>query len=562
MMIQGKFPRSATAALLALVMALLFVLPPTASAAAYGDLEVAIPPGEDVALDDTGASGNTFSFDVVSNISGYYPFSFSLQISPYTGVSDISTTNRAVVTRYADDYYLVTLPENSASTVTITSKGGYAYVLNCSAPNGGTSTGAGAYAYLPAAGQFVNEGMDSGGWGDVYTSTGGLKHNNTVGVSLGFFGGYYVYDFGSNITNSDTNPYGADFIVYGNAFWGNSEPGCIQVAQDDGRGNPGTWYNIASSLYYSSSTTKNASVTYTNPTPGDDSSSTASTLANVPYTGTVSGTITTNSYHNHSWFPLKRNYFAPRTINSAACPAMNRLSSLPSFGSYTAGSGSTGAALTLNGVLLSNVSTSNTAGMFYGLCDVHPNSTLGGTAAYNPYAVSGQASSTWSSFVSSGGVGGTAASGGDPIDISWAVDSSGNPVYLNSIRYVRIYTGAAQMNGVFGEISTEVCGVAACTGTGSGASSATTTIQAGCNLRHLNTVTTTNMGTASVPLGGYSTAAVKVTSDADHIYINGSSVTSGSNVSYTLTSGVTQYVQVITQKGNESPYITLLKISN
>lgn len=561
-MVQAKFPRNAIAVLLALVMALMLV-PPTASAATYGDVEVIIPSGEDVLLQHVSTSGTTYTFNVISDISGYFPFNFSLMIVPDSGtaVQGASVSNGGSIVDYSGDYYLVTLPTGSVSAVTITSATS-TYVLNCSAPNGGTSTGAGTYACLPAAGQFVNEGMGSGGWGDIYTSTGGLKHNNTTGVSLGCFGGYYVYDFGSNITNSDTNPYGADFIVYGNAFWGNSEPGCIQVAQDNGSGAPDTWYDIASSLYYNSGTTKNASVTYTNPTQPDDNTGTGSTLANVPYTGTASGTITTNSYHNHSWFPLNRNYFAPRTINGVTRPAMNKLSSLTSFGSYTAGSGSTAAALTLNGVLLKNVSTGNTAGMLYGLCDVHPNSTLGGTVAYNPYAVSGQTSSTWNSFVSSGGVGGTAASGGDPIDISWAVDSNGDPVYLNSIRYVRIYTGAAQMNGVFGEISTEVCGVAACTGTGSGASSAATTIQAGYNLRHLNTVATTNMGTASVSLSGYSTAAVKVTSDADHIYINGSSVTSGSNVSYPLTSGVTQSVQVITQKGNESPYATLLKISN
>ena len=111
---------------------------------------------------------------------------------------------------------------------------------------------------------------------------------------------------------------------------------------------------------------------------------------------------------------------------------------------------------------------------------MHPNKTLGGTIAYNPYQTF-TSSSDYDTKVAG-------TSGGDPIDIAWAVNSSGAPVKLGSIKYVRIYTGMAQMNGIFGEISTEVCGVAACTGSTT-ETAATPTISVDGS-----TVTTTNGG--------------------------------------------------------------------
>ena len=42
-------------------------------------------------------------------------------------------------------------------------------------------------------------------------------------------------------------------------------------------------------------------------------------------------------------------------------------------------------------------------------------------------------------------------------DISWAVDSQGNPVHLPAIDFVRVYTGVNQYCGWLGETSTELC---------------------------------------------------------------------------------------------------------
>ena len=260
-----------------------------------------------------------------SATNGYYPFNFSFIVSDRTAVGSITVSNGGSFAWASDSedsetesttttYGLVTLPTTSASTVTVTSKSGGTLTISCAQPNGGTTAaGTALYAYLPAPAQFVNEGVTTGGWGDAYDSNGAVKATGSTGVSLGFFGGYAVYEFENPIADDPTHPYGADFIVYGNAFWNNSEAGCIQVSKDGT-----TWYDIAGSMYYTKST-KGATITYTNPNPSEDKGITAAasnkgTLADVPYALTVngtttSGTVTKNTFHNHSWFPLNANYF-------------------------------------------------------------------------------------------------------------------------------------------------------------------------------------------------------------------------------------------------------------
>lgn len=51
-------------------------------------------------------------------------------------------------------------------------------------------------------------------------------------------------------------------------------------------------------------------------------------------------------------------------------------------------------------------------------------------------------------------------SGGDKIDISWAIDKDGNHVALSGIDFVKIQTGIQANMGWLGELSTEVTGVA------------------------------------------------------------------------------------------------------
>lgn len=487
-----------------------------------------------------------------SATNGYYPFNFSFIVSDRTAVGSITVSNGGSFAWASDSedsetesttttYGLVTLPTTSASTVTVTSKSGGSLTISCAQPNGGTTAaGTALYAYLPAPAQFVNEGVTTGGWGDAYDSNGAVKATGSTGVSLGFFGGYAVYEFENPIADDPTHPYGADFIVYGNAFWNNSEAGCIQVSKDGT-----TWYDIAGSMYYTKST-KGATITYTNPNPNEDKGITAagatSTLADVPYALTVngtttSGTVTKNTFHNHSWFPLNANYF----VDSGTRKEMAKVDEF-SFVSRTLNSDNITSTLTFKGTLLTNYpGTGKTDQIGFGYCDVHPNKTLGGTIAYNPYQTF-TSSSDYDTKVAG-------TSGGDPIDIAWAVNSSGAPVKLGSIKYVRIYTGMAQMNGIFGEISTEVCGVAACTGSTT-ETAATPTIKVNGTTRETNngqSVPVTNLGS------GTCTVTVEGTG---YIYINGVATTSAT---FTPTRTGTS-VQIIVQNGTAAPYVAGLRL--
>lgn len=555
-----------TAILLAVVM--IFALGASAFAATNSlETDYAIGDGLGVSV-DLDIEGMYFDGDDILNTAtnGYYPFSFSLIASDRSKVASVTVSNGGsfhwayaqnadgsyvtdedgnYVESTTTNYGVVVLPTTSASTVTVTGTGNIgSATFSCAQPCGGTTAaGTALYAYLPAPAQFVNEGVTTGGWGDAYDSTGTtLKGTSATGVSLGFFGGYAVYEFENPIADDPTHPYGADFIVYGNAFWNNSEAGCIQVSQGPGDDGNWEWYDIAGSMYYTKST-PNASIKFTNPNPNEDKGITTagatSTLADVPYNLTVNGTttpgtVTKNTFHNHSWFPLNANYFAA----SGSRAAMAKVDEF-SFVSRTLNSDSITDTLTFTGTLLNNYpGTGKTDQIGFGYCDVHPNKTLGGTIAYNPYQTF-TSSSDYDTKVAG-------TSGGDPIDIAWAVKSNGTPANLDSIRYVRIYTGMAQMNGIFGEISTEVCGVAACTGTGTGAAGKTLTIK-----KDLTSYKPESGWSKSLTPGAWT-----IKSSASNVYINGARVDASSGYSLTVESGKTY--QIITQNGTESPIVAVV----
>lgn len=544
------------AILLAVVM--LFALSVSAFAAVNSkETDYAIGNGLGVSV-DYDIEGMYFDgLDILSDAdNGYYPFSFSLIASNRSKVASVTVSNGGsfhwayaqnadgsyvtdedgnYVESTTTNYGVVVLPTTSASTVTVTGTGNIgSATFNCAQPSGGTTApGATLYAYLPAPAQFVNEGVTTGGWGDAYDSTGAVKANSSTGVSLGFFGGYAVYKFSDYVWDLATNPYGADFIVYGNAFWNNSEAGCIQVSE-----NGTDWFDIAGSMYYTKST-KNATITYTNPNPSEDKGITTagatSTLADVTYTlNGTEGKVTKNTFHNHSWFPLNANYFTA----SGSRAAMAKVDEF-SFVSRTLNSDNITNTLTFTGTLLNNYpGTGKTDQIGFGYCDVHPNKTLGGSIAYNPYQTF-TSSSDYDTKVAG-------TSGGDPIDIAWAVKPDGTPAGLSKIQYVRIYTGMAQMNGIFGEISTEVCGVAACTGTGSGAASTTLSLKKGNT-----TIRPTYNSSRPIAAGSWT-----VTSNASNVYINGTRVDASSGYSLTVESGKTY--QIITQNGTEAPIVAVV----
>ena len=449
--------------------------------------------------------------------------------------------------------------------------------------------GQGLAAYLPAAGQFMNEGANGSGWGGPFTATNSNKLKGlvegyvTTGVSLGAFGGYVVLDFGvpakdeaGNVTggiyNDPDNAYGVDFILYGNAMGTWAEPGCVQVSLDGEN-----WYDLAGSLHYRPETTDKGyaiwdySTTYTHPEAAESEETGANGVA-VPYASTYklrptsaeateSGTVAINAWHKHSYFPLYNNYFVAlnglSTSLNGLVPPLTGLD-LTTFGSYKA-KDTTPAELTLKGVKL--VVPKTTSGgnstapddFLFGYVDCHPNG-LRSNVQLNPYTT---------------GRTGNTTSNGDPMDLSWAVDDDGNPVYLDSVRYVRVYTGVQQMNGIMGESSTEVLGSHRAVKKGATAAVAPTIKVGGFDLNTLQSmgvsVSTTQVeGSPNqqiITISGasmiLSTSFAVEATGGTYVYMNGVATTT-SNV--TVDAG-TALVQVINQTGEGNAFITLLKIS-
>ncbi len=528
----------------------------------------------------TAASGNdatTQTYTAVSSVAGF-PKTLSLRLIPdgtsFDSLSEYSyevTSSTGSVDYYAGTYYTIYFP-TSGSTVTFTVTVGEdttTYSITCSASASATTGDYIPYDFMPAPGQFANEGVGSGGWGDIYTTAvdsttnkGVLKVNTTTGVTLGYFGGSVVIDFGTaGVDNNPKNPFGVDFILYGNAFWNNTEPACVQVAKAKADGTPDTWYDLAGSYYYTSNSTAGASIEYRNPQTEAESAA-ATTGTNVPYTLTTStsttGTVAANGFHHHSFFPTRANYI---TGYSTTFPAIAKQQD--TIYKYELQSGETAKyKLTFdNSVLLNGVTSTSTVAGTFGYTDYYPVKTLGGNYAYNPYTTGTLANGnefttamTNASYTAAGAA--VDASGGDPMDISWAVDESGNPVYLDNIRFVRVYTGMARGNGIFGEVSSEFCGAAKATAlnTAPGATGfASITASYGDSATSLDVVNTVKLlgvlkeSTVTVP-ASVDSATISVTSSASNMLVKDTTVSSGStSFNVSRTNGATQYFRIITQ---------------
>ncbi|MDD9271194.1 DUF4430 domain-containing protein [Paenibacillus sp. GCM10023248] len=365
--------------------------------------------------------------------------------------------------------------------------------------------------WLPAPGQFVNE-AGWGGAGDInskWTNTPGA-----AGVSLGSFGGGIVFQFNEPIQNNPKNPYGVDFTVFGNAFPGNEEPAGVAVAQDDGTGNPGPWYFIAGSEHYEDSTIWDYRVTYTNPEPDF----TSPNGVNVPWTDNHSGSgeVKTNGSHLHAYYPIPANYKdAPADFNNQ---------------SYT-----------YSGVKIAVRSNA------FGYPDSHGNGSAPYNEPANPYV--------------------TSPTKGDPIDISWAVDSAGQPVSLANVSFVKVYNAVQMDGGVVGEIGSEVTSIEKVTPNDTVGETA-----------DLSSIVLTGTGadaavskTVTVTSGVYSYANIRINADtvkltangaATTVFVNNTSGTTGVPVDkeITLSETTPKIVRVIAQNGINTPKIYYLSI--
>ena len=600
-----------TRKIVALLLAVVMVLAMSASAFAidtgdtyssytFDDLKLKVQVS--MATEGLTISGNGRSATIAADTGRDIPQAFSLILSDSTGKDFVQseytiTTTRAAIfdfdnsgTQDAKYGYGVVELYGDLTEITI-KRSGYSgqCMINVPTPTA-QRAGTGLVAFLPAAGQFVNEGANSSGWGGAFTK----KNANTLkgivegyvstGVSLGSFGGYVVMDFGEpakdatgkvtgGIFNDAANAYGVDFTLYGNAMGTWAEPGCVQVSQDGS-----TWYTLAGSLHYQTPTYTvaadetvtdedgnvlpgyktvtvsksgaiwNYSVTYENPVPDDDSLATGesgTTGKNVVYSYTGlsengKGRVLFNNWHRHNYFPLLNNYFVGVNGHTALDGIVNTISPLVlrnKYAAYTPKASSTvGAKLTMSGVRLMPASNSTAPDTFlFGYADCHPNGTLS-TVQVNPYTT---------------GRTGNDNSNGDPMDLSWAVDDNGKPVTLDSVRYVRVYTGVMQMNGMMGESSTEVLGSHRATLKGDGESS--------CDIEITASGSTSAFTLNENDFTEVAARAYRIVSDADHVFVNGVEVNGETGTDYTVNISAGGMIQIIAQTGTESPFLTVLK---
>lgn len=270
------------------------------------------------------------------------------------------------------------------------------------------------YDFLPAPGQFINE-MPEYEEGDSYETMLSKVEEQICGdknpgmISLGAYGGYVVFGFDHPIANVE----GAyDFKIYGNAFFasgnssgGSCEPGIVMVSVDEnGDGLPNdVWYELAGSEYAKETTKKNYHITYYRPAADKVSESDNKHISDMTYIRYTTnyadeseGYIEKNVFHSQSYWP---EWIDAETIE-------------------------------FEGTKLANNSIDESGeGMYYvlhyldwGYADNMPNETYPG------------------------------------FKIDWAVDVDGNPVKLNKIDFIKVYTAVNQCSGWLGETSTEICG--------------------------------------------------------------------------------------------------------
>ena len=491
----------------------------------YMSMPVSISTGDPVFIAWNGTTGTVAGRNGSSKIPG----EFTLWVENPTSVTVNGTAQSASLQNGTNYGYTITTSEDNTLSIVVVA-GGTTYTISCGTkshtPAGSAPTS--VVSYLPI-GQFANNSA----WGVLGSKFAGKTSLDSTGVSLGAFGGFIEFYFENGITNDEKNPYGVDFVVYGNAFNGNPEAGAVQVSEDGT-----TWYELAGSNYY------NGNFTYTPPTSGySNVYSGTQRNTSVVYTkntdvskvyASLAGN-TSVAFGPASWFPLTSTYTA--------------FDGNPTGGAHCASGVSvnlSGNTLTFTGITA--VADSNTnADYAFGYADVTP---IGSPSQYgeamNPYASS--------------------KTGGDGFDLEWAVDiSTGLPVDVTgkTFHYVRAYSAVLNLDR-FGETSAEITGIFTTANKSTATVGRTTapTMKYGTSESAMNTPVAAGASgsvlSRTVTAGTY---YINATSTAENLYINGSQVTSGAAYSFTVTSGETTTLRIIAQDGAKQPFIKLVKLT-
>jgi hypothetical protein len=257
--------------------------------------------------------------------------------------------------------------------------------------------------YKPAPGQHIN--IQTTG---THPAAQKMIEEYSSLVSLGSFGGYIILKFENACVNDPENPYGIDFTVYGNSFTGSSEPGVIWVMTDQ-NGNglaDDTWYEIAGSRHFHSSTLRNHEVTYFRTDSRD--------IYWKDNHGN-SGYIVANSYHTQDYYPSEENFPQYPQDSVKFAGTMLQIEADSSDAQW------------------------KTIPPVFGYADCHPlKQGVDLSLPDNPYTETLE------------------GAGGDPVDIAWAVDTAGNYVDPDSVHFVKIVSANMASAGWLGEISTDV----------------------------------------------------------------------------------------------------------
>lgn len=479
----------------------------------YTSKPVSISTGDPVFIAWNGNTGSVAGRNGSSKIPG----EFTLWVENPTSVTVNGTAQSASLQNGTNYGYTITTSEENTLSIVVVAKG-VTYTISCGTKShtlaGSAPTS--VVSYLPL-GQFAN----NSGWGYLGTKFVGPNKTapETTGVSLGAFGGFIEFYFENGIEDKATNPYGVDFVIYGNAFNGNPEAGAVQVSVDGT-----TWYELAGSNYYKSNFTAN------NPENGFSKFYTG-TLRNtsVIYTKESSrvtaklGSLNAANCCPAAWFPLTTNFTAFENDPTGGATCDSRVSVNLS-----------GNTLTFTGVT-AIADSDTTADYAFGYADVTPN---GSPSEY------GEAVNPYTPYTSD-------KTGGDGFDLAWAVDiATGEPVNLSGqkVKYVRVYSAVLDF-GRFGETSPEITGIF--TARGTSGSAATTDLELWGDGE--DAIPTSNKAAVSVNAGSY-----KIYSAEDYVFVNGVAVDASGEDGYTFDIASGAKVQIITQSGTESPYVTVL----
>lgn len=501
---------------------------------------------------------NTYNAVYAGPTAGFVPDIYSLYLQSDTELTLTSANTDQIVFRTYDadanmeevasvsgtsgsGYFSTVVYVKAAGSISVSKAGSTVATINFSTPNDPSSAHDsqlhpdGAIAYLPGLTQYANRGD----WGSISTDGNNLLSPATKvkgykgfaanGFSLGSLGGYVQYDFSEHpIEDSPSNPYGVDFVVYGNAFNGNPEAAAVQVyAQEvlsDGTLGDYKWYELAGSMYYSDSAVRNTTVSYTLLTASDDDDE--ETKNNAGVYAAIGNAASTKFSAATTWFPTKGG------MSHEATSGINNTLTNTYITEYT------DTTLKFTGVTSIPDSDSN-ADYAFGYADVTPVPSVKDGTPVNPYTP----------YTSD-------KVGGDGFDLAWAVDiSTGEPVKVNNAKYVRIYSAVLYNTGIFGETSPEVTGIFRTNGSVTAATTATPTVKV-----NGQTVTPAVAGEAIPVVTGTTDedALISVVAaDSSHVFINDAIA---NEHSFTFTEDETLVRIIVQDDSTAAPYIAYIKL--